>query len=125
MAQQIDPDLATPGEWVVVPTHMTMFGGDRFPTYGIVATKTEPEHFIARTHPKNGLPEERPILEMDARLFAASKAMATLLLQALAYEEDAFDNDESVDGGDLVDFFAGWRQDVRRLLEITASSGRE
>jgi hypothetical protein len=60
---------------------------------------------------------------MDARLFAASKAMATLLLQAIAYEEEAFRLDIETEGGDLVQWFSTWRRDVRDMLEITASDG--
>ncbi len=83
---------------------MTMHGGDRLPSFAVLATGigASCEQFVGRAHPRNGLPSERAIAEMDARLFAASKAMATLLLQALAYEENAFRLDLPVDGGDLV-----------------------
>lgn len=121
MAKKIDPALATPGEWRVMPTHMTMHDGSRLPTFAIVATGTPCEPFVGRAHPKSGEPDERPIVEMDARLFAGSKGMATLLLQAMAYEEEAFTSDAPVDGGDLVAWFSGWREDVRRLLEAAAT----
>lgn len=122
MAQKLDPSRATPGRWITVPTQMTMHGGDRLPTFAVVATGPDAcEQFVGRAHPKDGVPEERPIVEMDARLFAASKAMATLLLQAIAYEEDAFRLDMPVHGGDLVQWFAEWRQDVRGVLEMAAT----
>ncbi|NPD70286.1 hypothetical protein HN018_24195 (plasmid) [Lichenicola cladoniae] len=107
MAQKLDPSRATAGRWLTIPTHMTMYDGDRLPTFAVIATGPDAcEQFVGRAHPKSGTPDERPVVEMDARLFAASKAMATLLLQALAYEEDAFRLDMPVDGGDLVQWFA-------------------
>ncbi len=123
MAQKLDPSRATAGEWLVTPTHMTMHGGDRLPTFAVLATGADAacEQFVGRAHPKNGQPDERAIVEMDARLFAASKAMATLLLQALAYEEDAFRLDMPVDGGDLVAWYSKWREDVCRVLETAAT----
>lgn len=36
-----------------------------------------------------------------------------LLREAFDYEAEAFDNDEDVNGGDLVQFFADWRQKAR------------
>ena len=122
MPRKLDPASATPGRWITVPTQMTMHGGTRLPTFAIVATGPDAcEQFVGRAHPKDGTPDDRPIVHMDARLFAASKAMATLLLQAIAYEEDAFRLDMPIDGGDLVQFFAEWRQEARSLLELAAT----
>lgn len=42
-----------------------------------------------------------------------------LILSALAYEAEAFDNDDEVDGGDLVQFFTGWRLQVREAMGST------
>lgn len=123
MAQKLDPSRATPGDWLVTPIHMTMQGGDRLPTFAVLATGAGAacEQFVGRAHPKNGQADEQAIVEMDARLFAASEAMATLLLQALAYEEDAFRLDMPVDGGDLVGWFSEWRENVCRVLETAAT----
>ena len=123
MPKKLDPTRATPGRWITIPTKMTMHGGTRLPTFAIIATGPDAcEQFVGRAHPKDGTPDDRPVVEMDARLFAASKQMATLLLQALAYEEDAFRLDMPVDGGDLVAWFAEWRLKVSRLLEAAATS---
>ncbi len=123
MPKKLDPTRATPGRWITIPTKMTMHGGTRLPTFAIIATGPDAcEQFVGRAHPKDGTPDDRPIVEMDARLFAASKAMATLLLQALTYEEDAFRLGMPVDGGDLVAWFAEWRLEASRLLEATATS---
>lgn len=122
MPKKLDPTCATPGRWITVPTQMTMHGGTRLPTFAILATGPDAcEQFVGRAHPKDGTPADRPIVEMDARLFAGSKAMATLLLQAVAYEEDAFRLDMPVDGGDLVQWFAQWRQDALSLLGLVAN----
>ena len=123
MPRKLDPTRATPGRWITIPTKMTIHGGTRLPTFAIIATGPDAcEQFVGRAHPKDGTPDDRPIVEMDARLFAASKQMAILLLQAIAYEEDAFRLDMPVDGGDLVAWFAEWRLKVSRLLEATATS---
>lgn len=111
MTGPLNPARATPGRWVTMPTHMTMHDGTRSPTFAIITTGPDTcEPFIGRAHPKDGTPEDRPIVEMDARLFAASKVMAALLLKAIGYEKNAFRLDEPVDGGDLVAWFATWRQ---------------
>jgi hypothetical protein len=123
MPKKLDRTRATAGRWLTIPTHMTMDGGDRLPSFAVIATGPDAcEQFVGRAHPKDGTLDERPAVEMDARLFAASKAMATLLLQAMAYEEEAF-LDLPVDGGDLLQWFAEWRQDVHGVLE-TAATGR-
>ncbi len=123
MAQKLDLSRATTGEWLVTPTHMTMQGVNHLQTFGVLATGAGAacEQFVGRAHPKNGQADERATVEMDARLFAASKAMATLLLQALAYEEDAFRLDLPVDADDLVAWFSEWRADVCGVLEIAAT----
>lgn len=41
----------------------------------------------------------------------------TLLVEALRYEAEAFDDDTEVNGGDLVEWFAEWRQRVKAALE--------
>ncbi|GBQ21659.1 hypothetical protein AA12717_0962 [Gluconacetobacter sacchari DSM 12717] len=43
--------------------------------------------------------------------------MDALVDEALAYQAEAFDADEPIDGGDLVQWFAAWRialRDARR-----------
>ena len=58
-------------------------------------------------------------------LFGAKRAVPTLeevrlrslLDRALAYERTAFERDTDVNGGDLVEFFAEWRRDVKAALK--------
>lgn len=40
-----------------------------------------------------------------------------LIREALAYERDAFENDLSVSGANLVDWFADWRQRMSLCLQ--------
>ncbi len=40
-----------------------------------------------------------------------------LIAEALAFEADSFQDDEEVNGGDLVEFFADWRQRMAAALQ--------
>jgi hypothetical protein len=46
-----------------------------------------------------------------------SVRLESAVLAALAYEAEAFDGDEPVNGADLVDWFADWRADAKAALE--------
>ncbi|MHB0668453.1 Hypothetical protein HVPorG_03891a (plasmid) [Roseomonas mucosa] len=61
---------------------------------------------------------DRGVGETEAyvALLARSPGMKRLLDEAVAFEAEAFDEDEPVSGADLVDWFAGWRDRVRTLL---------
>jgi hypothetical protein len=61
---------------------------------------------------------DRGIGETEAyvALLARSPGMKRLLDEALAFEAEAFDEDEPVSGADLVEWFSGWRGRVRKLL---------
>lgn len=47
--------------------------------------------------------------------------MAELLREALAYEAEAFNNQEEVDDADLLDWFADWRLRVAAALGVDAA----
>ena len=51
-----------------------------------------------------------------AELFARCPGMQRLLDEVVAFEAEAFDEDEPVSGADLVQWFADWRGRVRTLL---------
>lgn len=42
-----------------------------------------------------------------------NETIDALVVKALDYQAEAFDHDEPVDGGDLVEWFAAWRVAVR------------
>jgi hypothetical protein len=48
--------------------------------------------------------------------FTPTETKEALLRDALAYEAEAFEDDEEINGGDLVDWFAAWRRRVRASL---------
>jgi hypothetical protein len=54
--------------------------------------------------------------DANAALIAVAPDMETLLQEALDYEADAFNNDQPVNGADLVDWFAEWRQRAAATL---------
>jgi len=82
--------------------------------YGLVRTDCSPAVEIAIVHDGS----DRGIGETEAyvALLARSPGMKRLLDEAVAFEAEAFDEDEPVSGADLVDWFAGWRDRVRTLL---------
>lgn len=49
-------------------------------------------------------------------IVAERKAMRKLLREALSFERKAFDTDDEVNGGDLVEWFAEWRERVTATL---------
>ena len=86
----LDPALASAGAWRISPTHQTIHDGARLPTYAVL-TGGGAQHHVGRAHPLNGRPEDLATVRMNARLFAASKKMAALLLELLAYQAEQFD----------------------------------
>lgn len=44
--------------------------------------------------------------------------LRALLQEAVKYEAEAFDEDRDVNGADLVDFFAVWREHAKKVLGI-------
>ncbi|MCR0984052.1 hypothetical protein [Roseomonas populi] len=83
--------------------------------YGLVRTDCSPAVEIAIVHDGS----DRGIGETEAyvALLARSPGMKRLLDEAVAFEAEAFDEDEPVSGADLVDWFASWRVAVRTLLK--------
>ncbi|MBB3175542.1 hypothetical protein FHR90_003398 [Endobacter medicaginis] len=116
---QIDPSRATPGDWQVRPGRMAMCGGEKLQTLQIW---TRENTAVAKLHPIQGLPEDREAVATNARLIAASKPMAEMLMEALRYEADQFDGHWDlpldVSGADLVDWFTDWRERVKRVLDV-------
>ena len=116
--READP---TAGEWRWVPTHMTMLDGSLVRTWGVQVGSTG--QWIGRVHPIGPEPALQAEAHANAGLFAASKAMSELLIEATrAWSEvfDAPDDSEhnlSVSGADLMDWFAQWRLRARSALD--------
>ncbi len=60
--------------------------------------------------------ERAAVLHEAVRRYNGGDAAATVIREALAYEREAFADDTEVDGGDLVEFFAGWRERAAEAL---------
>lgn len=121
----LDLALATPGNWLVIPHQQTMHDGSRHQTFAVLATGANvTEQFVGRAHPMDGRPEDLPTVRMNARLFAASKEMAALLIELVAYQSDQFDGAEHLDlevsGADTVDWLTDFRLRVRAVIGTVA-----
>ena len=46
-----------------------------------------------------------------------ARRMEELLREAVAFQAYEFAHDDDVNGADLVDWFASWREDVKRILQ--------
>jgi hypothetical protein len=104
--------------WVRVPARQTMHDGQVWPTWGVQVAATG--QWVGRCHPIGRTPEALAEAGANAVLFAASKAMAQVLREAVtAWEEqfEAADGEKaSVSGADLLAWFAQWRLRARRAL---------
>ena len=81
---------------------MTVIGADGINMALPVDTRTIVPELLQALH------NVESIVAKSQVTFAAPK-MLDALKAALAYEEEAFDNDDQVNGADLLDFFAKWR----------------
>lgn len=61
--------------------------------------------------------EYEPLSEDEIDDLCERLNCSDLIDEALEYEAEAFDNDEEVNGADLVDWFAGWRRRVKDELD--------
>ena len=97
---------------------MTMHDGTVLPTWGVIVAATQ--QWIGRVHPLGDAPQCQAEAQANAMLFAASRTMSELLDEATrAWAEqldDPEDQDCSVSGADLVDWFAQWRVRARQAL---------
>ncbi len=88
--------------------------------FALVRTDTEPTVEVALVN--DGADRGIGEAEQYAQLFACAPLMLGLLREALAVWSEQFDalddsdDDTSVSGGDLLDWFAGWRSRVRDRL---------
>ena len=109
----------TPGDWTWVLTHQTMHDGTVVATWGVQVAATS--QWIGKVHPIGE--DTAPCAEAyaNAGLFAASKMMAELLDEATkAWVEQfdgPYDQDCSISGADLMEWFAQWRLRARKALD--------
>ncbi len=109
----------TDGEWKWVPTIQTMHDGAVLRTWGVqVGANGE---WVGKAHPIAPTTENQAEAHANAGLFAASKQMAELLSEATQAWSSQFDGPEnedcSISGADLMDWFARWRLRARAALD--------
>ena len=109
----------TPGDWKWVSTIQTMHDGTIMPTWGVQVADTS--QWIGKVHPIGEDPAHRAEAHANAGLFAASKMMAELLDEAtkawIEQSDGPEDQDCSISGADLMDWFAQWRRRARKALD--------
>lgn len=81
----------------------------------------EPGHYRPYAH----IPpcENRTVTNALADLFTAAPELIALLAEANRVWGEAFDNDNPVDGGDLVEWFAVWLPKVRMVIGGAQGAG--
>jgi hypothetical protein len=108
----------TPGSWIRLATFQTMDDGLVLPTWGVQVGATG--QWVGKVHPVGHNPECKAEAHANAGLFAASKSMAALLTVAVEAWAGQFDGPEdedlSISGADLIDWFAEWRLSARAAL---------
>ncbi len=116
------PGNPTAGNWKLVPTIQTMHDGSILRTWGVQVQGTE--QWVGRAHPIGPTPENQAEAQANAALFAASKLMAEMLIEATEAWSEQFDGPEdedcSISGADLLDWFAQWRLRARKALDAAA-----
>ncbi len=109
----------TAGEWKWVATFQTMHDGTKLPTWGVMVSDTM--QWVGKAHPLGEGQQCQAEAHANAGLFAASKAMAGLLAEATKAWAEQFDGpddqDLSISGADLLDWFAQWRLRARKALD--------
>lgn len=108
----VDVAALLDGPWMVVPTKQAMHDGTVLRTWGVQANGL----WIGRAHPLGPNPVEQALAHRHAQLFAASKAMAAVLQEALAAFASGFDADTELCCADVVEWLAGWRERARAAL---------
>jgi hypothetical protein len=112
-------DGPTAGEWKCTTTVQTLHDGSVLPTWGVLVSDTR--QWVGEVHAIGLGPEQRAEAYANAGLFAASKAMASVLKEATEAWSRQFDGvgdeDCSISGADFLDWFAQWRLSARAVLE--------
>ena len=108
----------TGGVWVRVPARQTMHDGQVLPTWGVQVAATG--RWVGRAYPIGPTSAEQAEASANAALFAASKAMASVLREAMTAWEEQFEapdgTEASISDADLLAWFAGWRVRAQRAL---------
>jgi hypothetical protein len=109
----------TAGDWKRTATIQTLHGGSVLLTWGVIMPHTV--QWVGVAHGLGATPEQQAEAYANAGLFAASKTMATILVEATEAWAKQFefvgDEDCSISGADLLDWFAQWRRRAKAALD--------
>jgi len=107
----------TGGDWEWSPTTQTMHDGTVLPTWGVRVAETG--QWVGKAHAIGPSPAEQAEAHANGGLFAASKTMSELLVEATQAwaEGKQFDEDSEISGADLLQWFAQWRPRARQALD--------
>ena len=113
----------TPGLWLRLSTTQTMHDGTVLLTWGVQVDGTQ--QWVGKAHAVGPSIDEKAEAFANAGLFAASKEMAVLLMeatQAWAPQFDEIDPDSiEISGADLLGWFAEWRLRARKVLDLAVT----
>lgn len=97
-----------------------MHDGSVLPTWGVMVAATQQS--VGRVHPLGEGPDCLAEAQANAMLFAASRTMSELLDEATRAWAEQFDGPEdqdcTVSGADLMDWFTQWRLRGRQALDV-------
>ncbi|MDE1905147.1 MAG: hypothetical protein KGH75_01670 [Rhodospirillales bacterium] len=110
--------VETPGVWNRISTTQTMHDGTVLLTWGVQVSGTQ--QWVGKAHAIGPSLNEKAESFANAGLFAASKDMAVLLMEAVQAWDTQFDETDpdsvEIDGGDLLQWFAEWRLRARKVV---------
>ena len=92
-----------------------MHDGAAMPTWGVRVAETG--QWVGKAHAIGPSPAEQAEAHANGGLFAASKTMSELLVEATQAWAEQFDNDSEISGADLMQYFAQWRVRARLALD--------
>jgi hypothetical protein len=109
----------TPGQWRRVSTHQVMHDGTVLLAFGVQVSDTQ--RWVGKAHAVGPTIDNKAECFANAGLFAASKDMAILLMEAAQLWAEEFESDSEISGADLVAWFAAWRQRVKPILNLAVT----
>jgi len=105
----------TGGEWRWSATTQATHDGTVLPTWGVRVAETG--QWVGKAHAIGPGPAEQAETHANGGLFAASKTMSELLIEATQAWTQQFDDDSEISGADLLQWFAEWRLRARQALD--------
>ncbi len=105
----------TGGEWRWSATTQATHDGTVLPTWGVRVAETG--QWVGKAHAIGSSPAKQAEAHANDGLFAASKTMSELLVEAMQAWTGQFDDDSAISGADLLQWFVEWRLRARLALD--------